>query len=280
MDNYLDTVKKKRLANQARLAKTNAQKQILETTKGGSEAVAAALAREGQLSRRNTQKVSITNNVATSDDISQVIKELKETQLASYLGGQNKSSVILADSTDLGDRVEELGDKMIAAIDAIKADNTQKDVLANLANEYKKLATTVQATLKANQDTVAKAIKSFEAAVKLIDVKPQVTVKAPTVNVPEVDLSGVSEAIKGLKTEPVEEFCLEDYTAQDLDPSNPGFQYVGLVKPDGGWAIIENDVEGNSLRYAIGVKDYPQAWENHMGIVYKRLDEAVNGIST
>lgn len=115
-------------------------------------------------------------------------------------------------------------------------------------------------------------LKSIEQAISsstpIFDPKVEAT----------VDLTPVSKVLRDHLNRPVEKaVTLDGYKAQDLSTEG-STQYVGFVNPDGVWYIIENDMEGNSLRYVFGKSDYKKAWDNHTGKVYKLLNEAINAI--
>jgi hypothetical protein len=50
------------------------------------------------------KKQSLATRTEKKEDIDSLIKELKEVQLASLMASKSKSTIILADSTDLGDK--------------------------------------------------------------------------------------------------------------------------------------------------------------------------------
>ena len=225
--------------------------------------------------------VGTTAKLAKSTDIEEVIKQLKETQLAAYLGG-NKSSVILADSTDLGDRVAELGAKITEAIDSIRSDKSQAKAFNALADNYKSLVTAVTDTAKNNNATLAAAVDNFTSSLDAKDFSPNISVKAPNVNVAPPDLSPLNKTLDKLlavpKTRPEAAIHFDDYKAQDLASDGEAFQYVGFVNPKGAWYIIFNDIDNNSLRYKFGVKNYTGAWKSRSGMAYLLLNEALNEI--
>ena len=110
------------------------------------------------------------------------------------------------------------------------------------------------------------------------DKESVINVSAPNVT---VDTSKIEKAIKSLEkvlqSEDSGKIDLEDYKAQDLADGDT-FQYVGFVAQDGSWYMIENDIEGNSLRYAFGMSNYAQNWAKYNSQKYKLLDEAIREI--
>lgn len=274
---YLEKVKQKRELEAERKKQEQTDSKVEEVAQA-SKKTAAEVARQGAKSRVTTQPVSVTNdNLPSKDDLDSLIKQMKEATLASYMGG-NKSSVILADSTDLGDRVEELGDKITTAIDAIKEDNSNTEAVDKLVDEFKSVVTRVTESINAQQTALSKAFDTFGKILGGIEFSPQISVAPTKVSVPKVDLSEIGEAIASLKVEEKEEFSLKCYMAQDLQTDGT-FQYVGMVNPEGNWCIIENDMEAEALRFVLGDKNYKTAWKNYNNHQFMLYDEAVNAVS-
>lgn len=121
--------------------------------------------------------------------------------------------------------------------------------------------------------TIVLAVKSLEAAVNGLKLNPTIKVAPTEVNVPPVNLSGVTRAINSLKEEPT--FDFDCYIAQDIDNQINGMQYVLLVTPNSEWCVIENNTDNETLRYCFGMGDYEFPWANRDDLVYSRLDVAV-----
>lgn len=152
-----------------------------------------------------------------------------------------------------------------------------------MASKLETIAKSLSSAKVQTDTSIIEAVNGLKKAIDNIEVNPVVNVDSPkvVVDTPEVDVAPIVNAIQELKQEPASEsFSLSQFVAQDLDSESPGFQYVGLVRRDGVWCCIENDIGGSALRYAFGNKNYAQAWGKHTNLSYKRLDEALRGIST
>ena len=133
-------------------------------------------------STSKTQPVEITNDIATSEDIDSLLKQLKEVQLASLLGN-NRSSVVLADSTDLGEAVSALGDKLDALV-KLESDSSDQELIKTIKDELGKVVKTLQADT--DSDVVA-AVNDLKTAIEGLDVQPVVNV--PKVTIPKTDVT-------------------------------------------------------------------------------------------
>lgn len=131
-------------------------------------------------------------------------------------------------------------------------------------------------TLKVdNLEEVKPWLDAISNSLDKLKLDPVIKVAPTPVNIPPVDFAPL---IKALEPKPVEEkIDLDDYKAQDL-VGDDTFQYVGFVAPDGSWYIIENDVEGSSLRYKFGSKNYKSNWKGHTNHSYKLLNEAIREV--
>jgi len=225
---------------------------------------------------------------AAKGDIDSLIAELKEVQLASLMNG-NKSSVVLADSTDLGDKFGELSEKITKIIDEFRIDTSVSDKLGelinNFANNFADLYTkTTDKQAKDSGkllDSLTKALEGFKKSVpkpQVIDFSkiPAPIVPAPIVKVEghSVDLSPLQEAISNLK----EPLNLNNYRPQDINDKERDVQYIGFLNPQGDWYIVENDIKNNSLRYVFGSGGYTEAFKKAASYEYTLLSEAVDAL--
>lgn len=196
MSNYLDEVRRKRDNESKRQDEKKSREELIKATKESSTSVVAEVARQSARNRTRTQSVKVTNeNLAKSEDIDKVIQELKETQLAALLGGQNKPSVILADSTDLGDTVANLGDKIITAIDAIKTDQSLIKVITGLASEFKAVCKAYESATKAQAKVIKEAVTNLEKELGSKEFSPEIKVETPPVRIQPIDNSELTQAI-------------------------------------------------------------------------------------
>lgn len=214
-------------------------------------------------------------------DIDSIIQQLKEVQMASLLGNNQKPSIVLTDSTDLGEHISGLGDKIIEVLNAVKDDKSvaqQISGITTMVADFKSLITSVQTVSKQQSDRVCASIESLKKAVA--EQKP-IIVPAPSVRLQEraLDLTPLMDKLDELLTPKVVEasFSMNDYRAQDLDNAN-GVQFIGFTDMHDGWYIMENNTENNTIRYAFGNGDYNEAWDQHYGLTYTTLSKAINAI--
>jgi len=252
---------------------------------------------------KSSNKVQVTNDIATSKDIDSVIKQLKEVQVAALLGS-NKSSVVLADSTDLGEAVAGLGSKLDALAKSLEAEKSDKELIKTVKEELTKVAN----ILRADDDfDVVTALVDVRNAIESLDVQPVVNV--PKVTIPKtdvkVDLSAVAKEVASLKTAfsklklpvtdlssvnegldnvvstirglsfPVPNFVQDPYIRyktvdEDDDGVSTSIKYYGFIDPEGHWYILKVDPSGNpkTYRYAFGGVAYQTNWTNRASLSY------------
>lgn len=275
---YIEKIAAKRKAEATTKAEQQKHQESIAKGQDAASLVAAEVARQASKTRTSTQPVKLDGvDVASKQDIDGVIAQLKEVQLASLLGGQQKPSVVLADSTDLGDRMAEIGGQIGSLAKVLTSKQDQKDIqevgkkLDSIAKELKTLD--VAGALESGLDKIREAIAGIE-------LSPVVKVPAPkvTVEAPNVDLSGVERAVESLQQEPDTTVTLAKFVAQDIDNDNSGFQYVGMQNNEGEWCFIENDLQDEKLRYAFGKDNYAKAWAKHNSIEYRLFSEATRAI--
>jgi hypothetical protein len=224
--------------------------------------------------------VSSTGKLAKSQDIDSLLSQMKEMALAQFMTGQ-KSTVVLTDQTDLGERFTALGDKLastISDLDSSDVDNKKLAALTKVSAAIEAFNSTLTSDNKATQKAQAELLK----AVNGIDFSPIINV--PELTIPKLDLSPIEKVLQayGPKDVPEPEYKvdLECFKAQDIDNSVENFQYVGFVNPDGQWYIIENDVKKEKLRYVFGTKGYAKAFKKASTYQYMLLNEAIDALST
>jgi hypothetical protein len=200
-ESYLDRVKNKRQAEAERKRRELELQKSNETVKESSKTVAFEVARQSAKNRTTTQNVKVENeDLAKKEDIDAVINQLKEVQLASLLSGQNKPSIVLADSTDLGDRVESLGSQITQAIAEFKNDKSQTQTLTSLANEYKAMFKALEQATTKQADNLNKAISSLETSFNSKDFNPSIKVAPPKVEIPPADNKALTTALSNLES--------------------------------------------------------------------------------
>lgn len=227
--------------------------------------------------QHNVQK----KELAQKQDTDTIIERLKEVQLAALMGGQQpKPSVILADSTDLGERVATLAnhiDKLLSSKDGLKASADQIAATKELKQSLSKLSK------ENNNKELKNVLSAILEAVKGIkipgSVPPVVRVPEPKVIIQErpIDFSPLSEALEDLRPA-TNGVNLNDFRAQDIRELDKDTQYVGFLHPTGAWFIIENQVKENKLRYLFGKKGYAKAFSKAPTYEYSLLDEAIDAL--
>lgn len=254
-------------------------------------------------SETKTQLEAVTKNIAKSSDIDEVIRQLKEAQLASYLGGGQKSQIIMADSTDLGEAVSKLGTKLDALISSNENEKSDKELISTVKSELSKV---VDALNQDSDSEVISAINELKSALS-IEVNPVVNVPEPVINldVPKVDLSPLSKDIKAVTsavkaiqpaqldlsalieatdrvsqtvnslTFPVANFVQDPYIQyKAVDEFDDGVatsvKYYGFIEPRGNWYILKNDpsASAKTYRYAFGDSGYEAAWTGRTSLTY------------
>lgn len=245
----------------------------------------------------------VTKDIAKSSDIDKMIRELKEAQLASYLSAGQKSQIIMADSTDLGEAVTSLGSKLDVLVESMESEKSDTQLISTVKEELGKVVNAL------NQDTdseVISAINDLKSALS-IEVNPVVNVPEPVINldVPKMDLSPLSKDIKAVTTAvkaikpaqldlsalieatnqvsqtvnnltfPVANFVQDPYIQYKAvdefdDGVSTNVKYYGFIEPRGNWYILKNDpsASAKTYRYAFGDSDYETAWTNRASLTY------------
>lgn len=206
----------------------------------------------------------------------QADKQQSNRILEAALATKNqKPSIILTDSTDLGEHIAELGQKIIEVMNTVRADKSTKEQIDRLASDFKDLTEIAQQTAEEHTDKVCEAIDELRRAVA--QQKP-VVVPAPNVNLKErdVDFSPLVKELKTILTPKTDkkQLNLSDYRAIDLDNTPDGMQYVGFQNSSGGWYILQNDDQNNKIRYYFGKGDYATGWDERISHDYSTLNDA------
>lgn len=276
-NDYINRVKVKRQTKDAEKKRAALLASQKAAAKQNSENIVGAIAQQGARSRTTTQSVKVENdNLAKSDDFNGVIDSINKMNMTTFMSTRGFH--------DMAENIQRLSSEL----DDLKA-SIQQEGLTQITTSFDSITKRLESITKTlnsaqvkTDSAIIEAVNSLKDSINKLDIKPVVNVPTPTVTVdaPELDISPITEAIAGLKnTEPTKEkFNFSDYMAQDMDSESPGFQYIGLVKPDGGWAIMQNDTEGNSIRYVFGKRGYSRAWSSRVGLGYKLLNEAVNAV--
>lgn len=268
----IEEFRKKRLAEaEKKQADADAKKQadsLNETIRNGAKL---------------TAKTVLASNQKTAEQLSSELRQSGENILNSLQESQGSiasalNNLVLATVVSKDPQVMEvakgLTDLFSSIADASKDFKGSKINLLPEAN--KKLSEAVDKLTAATKAVEKKPTKDYtkdlEAVVKAVQALDfNVNVASPDVVVPPVDFSPILEA---LKNEPEE---VDDYRAHDIDEEDIS-QYIGMVASDGKWMIIYNDMEGNSLRYKMGLSGYEKAWPNKSNFQYLTYDEATNEI--
>lgn len=204
-------------------------------------------------------------------------------------GGDTKDSVtsamhdlLLATLVAKDPRLAQVSGDLGKLIDDIArtSDNLKDSSINTLPDLFKRMSAVVEDLPRAiaSTDKSPELIPYLENIAKVLRSKntsPSVTVE-PTVN---VDLKPLEDILRKFVDSPKKGIDFTEYRAQDLANDGEVFQYVGFLKADGGWYIIENDAENNQLRYKFGTDGYEEAWKNYMNFEYKLMDAALNALS-
>lgn len=199
---------------------------------------------------------------ATTESKDALTQSMHDILMATMIGKDPRLAEVASNLVDLLKSIKE-------ASENVKQNDTSeiKDVFRTIADTLRELPQQVAETDKS--ENLIPYLETLTKAVLSIDVSPSVTVS------PNVDFKPVIKAIKDSKVE-IGDDRLEAYKAQDIDSTDPNRQYVGFIKPDGGWYIIENDMANNSLRYVFGKSGYIQAMKSPAKLNYRLYSEAVN----
>ncbi len=231
------------------------------------------------LDKVKANRQSTGERQAHDADIASMVGELKKVQMAALMGAQGKSTVILTDQTDLGDRLQAMVKTMADAVSAIDARKELRDFKQEMSRLRTLAAQALEETKKQLRED-ARRHTELVSAVKAVQTGPEVTVQVPEIQMPEipapvVNIPSVPVApVPVMEVEPPDRFDLNRYRAQDISESGDK-QYIGFVNPEGNWYIIENDVNGTSMRYVFGASGYTRHFRQASSYKYKVLHRAV-----
>lgn len=283
-ESYLDRVKSKRLAEAERKRRELELQKSNQTVKDSSKAVAFEVARQSAKNRTTTQNVKVENeDLAKKEDIDAVINQLKEVQLASLLSGQNKPSIVLADSTDLGERVETLGSQITQAIAEFKNDKSQTQTLTSLANEYKAMFKALEQATTKQADNLNKAISDLEKSFNAKDFNPSIKVAPPKVEIPPADnkaltaaLSNLESAVKSIKLDVPQ----TDFSDLQQEVSKVTSAINGLSFPVPNYVLPFQDSSGKATQLTLSDQGGIVARGSNLGDVISGTTSNTNGNST
>lgn len=190
---------------------------------------------------------------------------------------RQKPQIILTDSTDLGEHISKLGDKIIDVMNAVVDDKSTKeqiDRINQMTGEFRQL---VSAVTQENRDQADRVVAAIDDLKSLLKNQKPVVVPAPNVNLSErdVDLSPILTALKALKPKDSKRTInLADFRAIQQDDAPDGNQYFLFEDGEDRWYILQFDTTSNQSRYLFGTGDPSEAWDTKYGNDYYTLNEA------
>ena len=201
-------------------------------------------------------------------------------------GNQQKPSIILTDSTDLGEHISLLGDKITDILEAVvddKSSSEQIDRITDLIEDFREISSSLEQASQRHSIQITKAMKELK---DVISRQKPIVVPAPAVSLTEkaVDfkplISKIEQLMKPAPAKVVKaDINLNDFRAQDID--NEGvMQYIGFTGLGDIWYILLNDTSSSSIRYHFGKGNYYDGWEQRHNHDYNVLNEAINEIRT
>jgi hypothetical protein len=186
--------------------------------------------------------------------------------------------------------------------ESIKTPDVQAVVDAIQAIPEPKLAD--HADIIAALSSLEKHQKSLNSLISKLDIKPEVKVEAPQVNVDAPDLKPVIKAIKDAKPDPVDLSQLAQLMVQNLEatravstavrnqvfkiptvPTDPlidylpgdiddagTMQYFGYTDRRGAWYIRQFDTAASpkTIRFCFGQENYATNWSSRASLTYSR----------
>lgn len=247
---YLQDVKNKREEAEESASKERSHKELITATKDGADSIKHAIAQQhakDRIDNKKTRKVEVNNfpNLALRSDIEKVVDGLSNLKL---------------ESVDLN--------PVITALESVK------DAFKIIPQEFPKPKDEIKIN---NLKEVTDALKGIEFNPVY---KPEIKVSPTPVKVEtkDIDIQPIVDAVNNLKEEPEEEeIKFGDFVAQDLE-ENETFQYVGLQDSKGRFCSIENDLQGNKLRFYFS-DTYPNKYKDIcINLPYKLIGKAISEI--
>lgn len=185
-ESYSDKIKRKRAEAAAKKQREQDLKQSAGVVKGSTDALTHEIARQGAKSRTSTQKVKVENtDLAKSGDVQGAVDAINKLNLTTFVATQNSYN-------DMVEQMGELCSELTGLASRIEGNGQSLD--KTLTNSIKKISEVTEKLAKVNlttNDDIKKALADVSKAIQAIDVRPEVKVDAPIVNVPEnkLDLS-------------------------------------------------------------------------------------------
>lgn len=216
------------------------------------------------------------------NELATMVRQLMRVQAASLAGSQGKSTVILTDQTDLGDKLKEGLKGLESAVSAIDPKDLNQSQLETL-REVKTVLDSVKFFLQVSNQNAEKQNKDIISAIRSLEMSPVVNLPEPkvTVNPNKIDFSPIVDALVDNKQEivfpsaVVDRFDLSRYKAHDIKETD-NCQYVGFVNPESDWYIVENDLNSNRMRYVFGSGGYSKHFASASTFKYQIIDKAIN----
>lgn len=271
-NDYLEELRSKRQAEAIKSEKEEDKKESLAALKN----VSGEVARQASRSRSTTQPVKLQNDdYAKSEEIREVANQIAQLNVTTFLASKDSWAEIVENMATSAERIRNVLSTLDGGV--IKIDESFTKAVDNLQSVVEKVK-----TVKVESDKdVSKQVVKLTKAVEALNVQPIVNVPEPVVNVdvPKIDTKPLEKVFQEFLDAPKEEaLMLSNFIGQDIDNDADVMQYVGMLNPNGDWYIIENTYEPSQLRYVFGRGKYKKAWENHVNLDYRRIDEAYNAI--
>lgn len=228
------------------------------------------------------KRANSAQSTKEQNELASMVREMRQITAAALAGSAGKSTVILTDQTDLGDKISELATKFENALQGIDGTELSKHQILEIKKVGEAIKGLSGSVFQSTQSS-EKQTKEIISAIRGLDMSPNITVPTPKVTVEsnKIDFTALENAISNLKTEVVfpepiiDRFDLSRYRAQDIKETEDK-QYVGFVNPEGCWYIIENDLRANRMRYVFGESGYSKHFAQASTWKYQILDKAIN----
>lgn len=195
MSDYLSEVQRKRL-EAAEKAKRDAE---LEMLKGGNEAVASEVSRQGAKSRTSTQKVDIQNSdLVRGKDLDRIVDSINKMNLTSFIASKETWF------SDLVDALYTLSKRMSSVAQDFdgKGVKSIEKSLESTAARFSKAVDSIK-TIKIESDgDQAEVLQQIATTLSNLDFTlPNISVPTPevTVNEREIDLSPIKTGLEAIK---------------------------------------------------------------------------------
>lgn len=246
---YLDSVNDKRKKLEEQRQKEFLHKQALAQSKQNTKQILDTLKSDSE----TTKKVEIVNELASKDDIEDVIEQLKEVQLAALLSNK-RPELILANGVNVEDILSPLNDKISAALDTLANSNSNEKLAKQLDKSFSDFSEAMSAFLVQNQEALTDTQRGIEESISKIDVKPVVNVPRAQVSVsaPEVDLSPLEAKLDALRV------SIESIPSPVLDTSELMMATLGvqqaiqnMVFPTPNYVLPYKDTNGAAVQVGL-----------------------------